>query len=256
MGITDVHQLKARKGFEGQNVYFYNNHPIRFLCLAGIIVARDEFVGRTILVLDDSTGATIEVVCDKPDSAAAETSPAVTNAAAAKPLTSISDRILNAEEQQHQDSQHVSAATRNPLDITPLVPGTIAKLRGTISVFHGHYQLRLERYTLLPDTNAEVGFWESRTRFLVDVLSVPWVLTEEDIERLRRTCEEDEGRDARRMAAKRKKVERAERKAVEREERDRARIERRYEREEVVRRRLAEECAVVSRGVGKRRRKI
>jgi hypothetical protein len=208
-------------------------------------------------VLDDSTGATIEVVCDKPNpviAAKPKPSPGTVQAAeASKPSTSISDRILGDEERQVH--QHVSATTRSPLDITPLVPSTIAKLRGTIKVFHDHYQLRLERYTVLPDTNAEVAFWESRTRFLVDVLSVPWMLSEEEIERLRRMCEDDKGQERRRAAAKRERVERAERKLAEREERDRARIERRYEREEVVRRRLAEECAAMSRGVGKRNRK-
>lgn len=103
------------------------------------------------------------------------------------------------------------------------------------------HQLHLERFTILPDTNAEVQFWEEKTRFLVDVLSVPWRLTGEEVEQLRREGVYSEGKKRRKRVMRREEAERRERRREEREERDRVRIERRYAREEAARERLAAE---------------
>jgi hypothetical protein len=50
-------------------------------------------------------------------------------------------------------------------------------------------QLHLERFWLVRDTNAEMQFLDARLRFLIEVLSVPWVLTDEEIETLRNDAE-------------------------------------------------------------------
>ncbi|PGH08730.1 hypothetical protein AJ79_05921 [Helicocarpus griseus UAMH5409] len=239
MAAIDVHRLKFRAGFEGQNLYFYLNHPIQFICIAGIIVARDEHERRSIIVVDDSSGACLEVVCSK------------------TPATPANTTTTNA-------STHQTSTTRKPLNIIPLIPGARAKLKGTITVFRGMFQLHLERYEMLADTNAEVRFWDERTRMRVEVLGVPWVLAEGEVERLRREAEKGgkgsgKGGDANGegyVVAKRKKAERErerERRGVQREERDRLRIVRRYEREEVVREKLAQKCREKSKVVGKRR---
>ncbi|KAL1956923.1 hypothetical protein VTO42DRAFT_6670 [Malbranchea cinnamomea] len=252
MGAADVHRLKTRKGFEGQSLYFYNNHPIQFLCLAGVIVSRDEQARRTILVLDDSTGATIEVVCDKLEQQGEFAEMQLQRAQSQAALQfSVSERIMAEEE---KGTTHVAAATRAPLNISPLVPGVVAKLKGTITKFRGMFQLHLERYVILSDTNSEVEFWEQRTRFLVDVLCVPWVLSDEEVERLRRECEEEEVRRVRKKLAKERRLVRMTQKRAEREEKDRLRIERRYAREEAIRQKLAAECAEASRAVGKRKK--
>lgn len=112
------------------------------------------------------------------------------------------------------------------------------------------FQLHLERYVVLSDTNVEVQFWEERTRFLVDVLCAPWVLSDEEVHRLKKECGEDEKSQMKRKISKEKKMERSVRKAAGREEKDRLRIERRYAREEKTRQKLITECAETSRGVG------
>ena len=210
-------------------------------------------------MLDDSTGSTIEVVCDKPvpSSLAEQASGPLLHMGlqaqteTRKPAPSIGERILAEGE---AGPTHLAAATRAALDITPLVHGAVAKLRGTITRFRGMFQLHLERYTIVPDTNAEVRFWEERTRFLVDVLCVPWVLSDEEVQRLKRECEEEEKHQVKKRVFKDKQAESLKRKAAEREEKDRLRIERRYAREEEIRRRLAAECAEASRGVGMKRK--
>lgn len=78
------------------------------------------------------------------------------------------------------------------------------------------------------DTNAEMQFLDARLRFLIEVLSVPWVLTDEEIETLRNDAERC---DERALEDKRR-VERAARKKIEREERHARAIARRYEKEE------------------------
>lgn len=104
-------------------------------------------------------------------------------------------------------------------------------------------QLQLERFTVLGETNAEMEFVDARLRFLVDVLSVPWVLSESDIEQLRADVERG---DIEAVEQRRKAGERVKRRA-EREERHQRHILRRYEKEE--RRRDQEAVACREEGV-------
>ena len=239
----------------GQNVYFYNNHPIQFLCLAGVIVQRDEQVRRTILILDDSSGATIEVVCDKPDQLVQaprtqfQTEPRPRVQIQPSDKITLSDRIIAEDE---TGPSHLAAASRTSLDISPLEPGVRAKLRGTITQFRGMLQLHLERYVLIEDTNAEMEFLEQRTRFLVDVLCVPWVLGEDEIEWLRRRCEEADLKKMIQKRSREQRIARAARREAEREERYRLRIEKQYAKDEIIRQKLAAKCAEVSQRVNRK----
>ncbi|KAL1965543.1 hypothetical protein VTN77DRAFT_5627 [Rasamsonia byssochlamydoides] len=235
MSAADVHRLRSRKGFEGQNLYFYYNHPIQFVCLAGIVVAREEYPRRTVLVLDDSSGATIEVVVLKAvttshESGGATAAPTAT--AGALPLKDATPETI-----------HVASTTRSPLDVSALTPGAVVKVKGTLSSFRSTMQVVLERFFILPDTNAEIRFWDERTRYLVDVLLVPWSLSAEEIAQLRREAEEEdqrEVRDRRRAQEKKKRL-------AEREEKYRLRIQRRWEQEEKLRERQAAICREANR---------
>lgn len=90
------------------------------------------------------------------------------------------------------------------------------------------------------DTNAEMEFLDARVRFLVEVLAVPWVLTEQEIEALRVEADREEER----VDVERRRAERNRRKRADRAERDRKRILKRWEWEEREREREAEECRV------------
>lgn len=208
------------------------------MCLVGVIVARTDVYKRTILTLDDSSGATIDIVVMKfdPDSVP-------------KPQK----HTQKGEEQEEEPSQqqpqthpgpgtaeetHIATTTKTTIDITSLTPGTTIKVKGTLSTFRATIQLQLERVFAVPDTNAEVRFLDQRIRFLVEVLSMPWVLTGEEIERLRRDAEEEDER----VEEEQERARKRQRKNVEREERDQRRIQKLWEREERVREKEAVSC--------------
>lgn len=210
-----------------QGLYFYQNHPIRFVSLVGVIVARTDVPRRTILTLDDSTGATIDVVVLKDDSHSA---PAPVPVSASTPSES-KDRGTDTAEKPGWKQMHVTPTTHTPIDIAPLQPGKLFQIKGTLSVFRSIVQVQLERFFGVPDTRAEMRFVDARTRFLLDVLSVPWVLEEGEIERLRIETDEEGARVEREQARVRKR----DGKRAEREERERKRVEKLWAREEVLR---------------------
>ncbi|KAJ5613163.1 hypothetical protein N7510_006357 [Penicillium lagena] len=228
MAAVDVHRLRRQPGFEGQNIFFYNNHPIRFVSFVGLIVARTEITRRTILTLDDSSGATIDVAVLQ-----AEPEKSSATAAAAQAASSTTKYPSTVT-----PTTHISATERTELDITTLTPGTSVRVKGTLSQFRSRMQLNLERYELIRDTNAEMEFLDSRLRFLVEVLSKPWVLLDSEIEGLRIEAEHD----GMKIGEEKRRADKRARKRKEREERDQRLIARRYEKEE---RRRAQEAGVL-----------
>lgn len=148
-------------------------------------------------------------------------------------------------QEQLQLPQHISGTTNLPLpDISSLKPGLVIKVKGTLSLFRSTFQIILEKFEILNgNTAAEMRFWDDRSRFLIDVLSVPWSLTPTEISQLRIEYQSEEKRDieSRRRAEERK------RRWREREERHRKRILKDWEREEKLRSQEAEKCREESR---------
>ncbi|KAJ1707977.1 hypothetical protein AFCA_009293 [Aspergillus flavus] len=229
MGAVDVHLLKRRAGFEDQSTFFYMNHPIRFVSLVGIIVARSEYPTLTILTVDDSSGAIIDVIVLKAP---------ITDDNGDQPVRS--DR--GGDLQSAYATKHVAATNKTTVDTNPLVPGVVVQVKGTLSTFRGTMQVQLERVAVVQDTNAEMRFLDQRSRYLVEVLSVPWSLTEEDVERLRYEADDEEER----LEEEQERIKRRQRRRIEREEKDQRRIQKLWEREE----RLRAKEALYSRDAG------
>ncbi|KAL4978507.1 hypothetical protein BDW66DRAFT_14857 [Aspergillus desertorum] len=223
MGAADVHRLTRRLEYGEQGLFFYQNHPIRFVNLVGIIVARVDVPRRTILTLDDNTGATVDIVVLKNDSSSIPI-------AATAEHNSRNDAGVD-KRNGRQKEMHLTPSTQTPIDITPLQPGKLFQVKGTLSTFRSTNQIQLERFFPVPNTKAEMRFVEARMRFLVEVLSVPWVLEEGDIEKLRMLADEEERRIEEEQARRRRRA----RKQAEREERERRRVEKLWEQEEVIR---------------------
>lgn len=211
-----------------------------------MIVARTEITKRTIVTLDDGSGANIDVCVLQSDPKDRDKT---------QPATSQASNISKAEPDvptshdagQNTDSKsqapliqtvHVSATDRTILDITSLRPGTTVKVKGTLSRFRATMQLNLERFTLIRDTNAEMQFVDERLQFLVEVLAVPWLLRDVEIEQLR--AEADKG--DLKAIEERQRAERRVKRRAEREERDYRHIQKRYEREERKRAKEAVVC--------------
>ncbi|KAL4879128.1 hypothetical protein BJY04DRAFT_102678 [Aspergillus karnatakaensis] len=231
MGITDIHRLEKRSEFGDQGLFFYKNHPIRFVSVLGLIISRIDVPRRTIISLDDSTGATIDVVILKKEDSAA--------AAPAKAPAANND----SQGTKHDKETHQSATTSTPISIAPLIPGKMVQIKGTLSTFRSTIQIQLERFFSVLDTNAEMRFVEARDRLFVEVLSIPWHLDDGEIQKLQIDADEEErGIEVEQVRSR----ERGRRRA-EKEEKDRRRIEKRWDKEEKMRERETE----VVREVGK-----
>ncbi|CEL00601.1 hypothetical protein ASPCAL00199 [Aspergillus calidoustus] len=229
LATSDIHRLRKRVEFADQGLFFYQNHPIRFANLIGIIIARTDVPRRTILTLDDSSGATIEVVVLKADEPSTSKSTAGIRGRTTNSNTTGEDDTL--EEKGIRKEAHVTSTTHSPIDITPLRPGTLFQIKGTLSVFRSTMQVNLERFFPVPDTAAEMRFVEARCRFYLEVLSTPWFVSEGDIETLRLEADEEGEKIEEEQARARRRA----RRRVEREEKERLKIERAWDREEASR---------------------
>ncbi|KAJ5496000.1 hypothetical protein N7539_001116 [Penicillium diatomitis] len=241
MAAADVQRLRRPRSYNGQSIFFYKNHPIRFVCVVGVIIARTDVTRRTILTLDDSSGTTLEICVLHADPKTRDNAhaqmetmhdlPSIPNINGSyqSPITSGSGpRSLTQVQTHTMRPEHVSATDGTILDISSLQPGMRVKVKGTLSQFRSTMQLNLERFTLVRDTNAEMQFVDQRLRFLVEVLAVPWTLSPEEIAQCRADAERGEVK----VLKQRERAERRVKRQAEREARDYYHIQKRYEREE------------------------
>lgn len=142
-----------------------------------MVVAVDEYPGRKVYTVDDSSGVCIECTIDIP-----RTVPPVGSAiagAGSNPKSKVT----------------TAASTTNPPDAISKVPeevdvGTIVDIKGELALFRDHKQLKILKTTILRSTEHEVAFWEKLSTFRKDVLDKPWELTEKQVRR----CRKDEER--------------------------------------------------------------
>lgn len=169
-GILIAHKVT------GQNVFFHLNHPIRWVRIAGIVVAIDEFPGRRIYTLDDSSGTSIECVIHAPTPDAA-----VAAAAAVK----VEAKPDTAEARQWKGSASTSAEIKTtiPADVDV---GTLIEVKGGLTLFRGHKQIKILKVTILRSTEQEVAFWEKIMQFRQDVLDKQWNLKDKEVRRCRK----------------------------------------------------------------------
>lgn len=155
--------------------------------MAGAIVSRVEKPRCTVLTLDDSSGECIDVVCAK--------IPAVAEASHGQ-LASVQSFDSEDEEAVHNSpldtsvsilettTVHATSTTKSSLNISALFPGVVVKIKGTFSSFFGVLEIALERFEILPDTQTEMTFWRERMRYMTDVLSISWHLSEQEVSNL------------------------------------------------------------------------
>lgn len=113
----------------GQNLYFHLNHPIKWIRLVGVIIALDIYPTRWIALLDDSSGATIEVTCGRP-------APSLT--------THHTNNTSLAEVLSEPDTLGVTATGHN-VDLSGVDVGTVVKVKGGMGPFREVRQVLLER---------------------------------------------------------------------------------------------------------------
>ncbi|KAI9761766.1 MAG: hypothetical protein M4579_000860 [Chaenotheca gracillima] len=117
------------------------------------------------MVLDDSSGQTIDVVCTKP---------------APRPPT---EGHIIREGDVAQSKNKATATISKPRDIdlpdmTGIDLGSVVKIKGGIGEYRGVKQINLKRIHVVPSTAHEVKAWAELATFRADVLSRPWVVSE------------------------------------------------------------------------------
>ncbi|KAL1842925.1 hypothetical protein VTJ49DRAFT_3713 [Mycothermus thermophilus] len=172
--IADIWALRTHPGFQGQDVYFHLNHPIKWVRIAGVVVAVDERETRHFYTIDDGSGATLECVVNLPPKAP----PAAL--APGKPASEPS----NAAPSSNNDA-------RFPVVDGPIDVGHVLDIKGSVGTFRDSRQIRAEKIAHLRSTDQEVAFWEKVVRLRREVLDVPWALDPRVVRRCRR---EEEGR--------------------------------------------------------------
>lgn len=185
---ADVQVLDRHPGFEGQDVYFHGNHPIKWVRIVGVVVGIDEYAERHIYTVDDSSGASIEcvVTIPKPKTSAGTAAAAAT----ALPVRQQEEAIRKgANATATMNGSSASAETAGPDIDGDVDVGDILDVRGSIKLFRQFKQIRVQKIIHLRSTEQEVRFWNKLTQFRKDILDKPWTLDRRDVRRCRKEAE-------------------------------------------------------------------
>jgi hypothetical protein len=169
----------------GQDLYFHLNHPIKWVQVAGVVVAIDEFYGKRSYTIDDSSGATIECLVNIPKQNA--------NLAAISE-TAAGGTLLQGRDKHGKGTKAASAESSTTLEEVKVVidndidVGDILLVKGNVTVFRENKQIRVYRISHLRSTDEEVQFWQKLTDFYDVVLSKPWLLSDKELRRCRRAA--------------------------------------------------------------------
>ncbi|RYP52321.1 hypothetical protein DL768_002533 [Monosporascus sp. mg162] len=157
---TDIHDLASHPGFEGQDVFFSLNHPIKWVRVVGVVVAVDEFHGRRVYTVDDSTGQCIECSVEVP------TPP--------KP---------GARDEEPARNPAATDATQGTVSDVPadIDVGMVVDVKGRVKLFRDIKQIEILKMQRVGSTEREVQFWNKIEGFRRDVLCRPWVLDRRDV---------------------------------------------------------------------------
>lgn len=223
---------------------FYLNHPIQFVQVIGVVVSVEEYFEKFwLFTLDDSSGATIDVTCRKPEKEQRqeEDNPGL-HISGVNPIQDGTEKTVksNSKPQSQLDTQDDEATEEQLLQSTlsTLQIGTVVQAKGTLRTFHSVRQLALLRLNVIPSTTHEMALISSRSQFLSSALSHPWTLGAAEQEKLQEEAHGERDRERERARKRRKR----DSKRKKREERHARQIRDVYEREEEERRRAAEEA--------------
>ncbi|KIW99761.1 uncharacterized protein Z518_10689 [Rhinocladiella mackenziei CBS 650.93] len=213
---------------------FYLNHPIQFVQVVGVVVALEDYFEKFwLFTIDDSSGATIDVTCRKPEK---ETENNTRDGG--KPRPGQNEATLNPKADEEQRSLDPTEQQALRASMSALQIGTVVQAKGTLSAFRSVRQLTLLRLNIVPDTTHEMALISSRTQFLKSTLSKPWVVTPEEQQKLHWEAQGERDEENKHAARRRKRSI----KRREREARHARLIREEYEKEEEERKRGAEEA--------------
>ncbi|KAI2621958.1 hypothetical protein GGS26DRAFT_256299 [Hypomontagnella submonticulosa] len=193
---TDIHGLECRPGFEGDNVFFSSNHPIRWVRIVGVVVAIDEYYGHRNYTIDDSTGACIECCIDIP------------KPAKSLPQNGTAWGALTV----------APAPTSAPDPYSDIDVGMVVEVKGSTKLFRDQKQISVQKMQRTRSTNQEVQFWNKISDFRREVLSQPWMLEKREVRRCKKQHMADVDAEERRRKRKEEKRKEEKRKEEKRKE--------------------------------------
>jgi len=225
---------------------FYLNHPIQFVQVIGVIVACEDYFEKFwLFTIDDSSGATIDATCRKPEKerelaaagfAEAGGRSAPRHASNAKPSThqpAASNSEVKGDDEDDPSEEQALHRTLSKVQI-----GTVVQAKGTLRTFRSVRQLALLRLSIVPDTTHEMALLADRTAFHATTLTRPWLLSAAEVEKLHAEAQGEKEEGNQRAQRRRKR----EAKRREREDRHAKQIRQEWEREETKRKHGAEEA--------------
>lgn len=156
----------------GEGFFFHKNLPIKWVRIVGLVVAVDEWQGRRVCTVDDSSGACIE--------------------ASFKPSEKPVDLTVGTSSKANAQIPTVAgtAAPADPHDDVQV--GQMVDVKGRLDVFRGERKLDIVRVTLVKGTAQEISLWGKRADFQRTVLDEVWTLRDRDIKRSRKEAERTE----------------------------------------------------------------
>ncbi|KAK1774071.1 hypothetical protein QBC45DRAFT_53877 [Copromyces sp. CBS 386.78] len=171
---ADIVALSSHPGFQGQDLYFHLNHPIKWVRVCGIVVAIDVYGDPSshkgqiqVVTIDDSSGETIECVIPLP--------------LPALPPSTTAGQPLQQQQQQQPPQPQPLPIIDSEIDI-----GHTLDIKGSLRTFRDQTQLKVEKIVHLRTTEQEVAFWEKVVQLRREVLDRPWKLKEKVVRSLRR----------------------------------------------------------------------
>jgi hypothetical protein len=244
---NDIHQhLRSRHRprqltNDGNPLYFYLNHPIQFVQVAGLVVAIEDYHPHIFLItLDDSSGSILDVVWRKPklDPVNSRDSANVRQVKPQNAATAASE----SSSAKISTSSAVSTVNLSEGDdlgqlLSTLQIGSIVLAKGTLSTFRNTLQLSLLRLSLLSPQH-ELRFIQSRSSLLLTTLCKPWKVSSSVQKRLLAEATGEKEQESERAARARRRAELR----AQREKKDGEEIIRRWNEEEKVREREAEQA--------------
>jgi len=200
---VDISRLEQHAGFEGQDFYFHRNLPIRWARIVGVVVAVDDFTGRRVFTVDDSSGVCVE--------ATASYAPAPKfNPAEPSHNVQVRDQTAGAHSLNQLDGQSSKAASPSPgLPFQETEVGSVVDIKGKLAIFRGEIQFKIEKMVTVRTTAQEVILWEKRNKFRREVLHADWVLSEKEVRRCRKEAEDPGAHEQRKAQRNHKSAQRA-----------------------------------------------
>lgn len=185
-------------------LFHYQNHPVKWVRVTGVIVAVDEYPGRNVYTVDDSSGMLVECVCVAPAPA-----PKMEMIGVPRHLDQVAaisrDATISALEmkkdagsgKREAENKGKAGEKTQPSVQEPIVPwaemdvGVVVKVKGRVSEFREQNQVEVVKVEVLRCTDEEVRCWNEVIDFRRDVLGKVWVVSKEQEERCRRVRERE-----------------------------------------------------------------